>query len=170
MVSKLLWRPIVHFCNIRSGSVADGSCSFMNDNAVAAEAKRIEEDATYSSKSHFDAASAWSHAYYWIGIPIAILSAIAGASALSKFEYHSEIAGILSILIAILSSVNVFLNPQQKASAHRRAALSIWEASRCGRSRISIRSRRSPLPRTQNSSTLNLPTTCRRYTNRYRPS
>lgn len=93
----------------------------MEKRAIEEELHRIEEDAVFSAKGHFEASAFWHKMFYWLGIPSAILSAIAGVSALSKFEYHSEIAGVLAIIVAILSSVNVFLNPQQKLTAHHRA-------------------------------------------------
>jgi hypothetical protein len=93
----------------------------MEKQAIQEELQRIEEDAVFSAKGHFEASAFWHSMYYWLGIPSAILSAIAGASALSKFEYHAEIAGVLAIIVAILSSVSVFLNPQQKLTAHHRA-------------------------------------------------
>lgn len=88
---------------------------------IVDEAKRIEEDATYSSKSHFEAASFWQRAHYWLGIPSALLSGIAGASALSSMNHHEVIAGVLALIVAVLASLNVFLNPQQKAATHQRA-------------------------------------------------
>lgn len=85
------------------------------------EAVRIEEDALYSSKSHFYAGQRWSNLHLWIGIPAAVLAAIAGASALSEFQYHSEIAGVLSIIVAALTAVATFVNPSERAITHKNA-------------------------------------------------
>lgn len=46
--------------------------------ALRREAERIEEDATYSSKSHFNAAQVWERRHYWLGIPATAFAAIAG--------------------------------------------------------------------------------------------
>jgi hypothetical protein len=85
---------------------------------IIKEAKRIEESALYSSKGHLVAASVWDSFHLWIGIPIVLLSGVAGASALSDFDQNKITAGILSIVVAGLSSVMTFLNPNGKASIH----------------------------------------------------
>lgn len=88
---------------------------------IIREAKRIEEDALYSSKGHYSASYFWTNFHLWIGIPIVILAAIAGASSMAKFDPNNIIAGIIAIAIAALSSVMTFLNPNQKSSIHLNA-------------------------------------------------
>ncbi len=88
---------------------------------IIKEAKRIEESLLYSSKGHFVASLFWSNFHLWIGVPIVLLSAIAGASAFSKIDPTNLIAGGISIFVIALSSVMTFLNPNQKASAHLNA-------------------------------------------------
>ncbi len=88
---------------------------------IIKEAKRIEEDSLYSSKGHFYAAQLWTNLHLWIGIPATILAAIAGASALSQFDNHQIIAGVLAILVAALSAVSTFVNPNEKATIHHSA-------------------------------------------------
>jgi hypothetical protein len=87
-------------------------------NDLADEASRIEEDSLYSSRGHFAAATGWSRIHYWIGIPAAICAAAAGGSG---FADQPALAGVLSIITAILSALAVFLNPQDKASQHHAA-------------------------------------------------
>ena len=89
---------------------------------IIKEAKRMEEALLYSSKGHYAAAHFWSKFHLWIGIPVVVLSAAAGASAFSKFDPQHIIAGIISIAVVALSSVMTFLNPNSKASAHLDAA------------------------------------------------
>lgn len=79
------------------------------------EAMRIEEDSTYSSKSHYEAARQWGQIYLWLGIPTAIIAGISGVSA---FEDHTFIAGIAAIIAAALAAISTFLNPSEKAQAH----------------------------------------------------
>jgi hypothetical protein len=86
---------------------------------IIEEAKRIENDALYSAKGHYEAAESWTRFHLTIGIPTAILSAIAGASALAQFDYHNIIAGSLAILVAALTAVATFLNPNEKATSHQ---------------------------------------------------
>lgn len=94
----------------------------MSDNIkenIINETKRIEEDSLYSAKGHFAAANFWTNFHLWIGAPTAILAAIASASALSQFDYHNVIAGILAIVVTALTAVTTFLNPNEKANSHQ---------------------------------------------------
>lgn len=88
---------------------------------IIKEVKRIEEDSLYSAKGHFVAANFWTNFHLWIGVPTAILAAIAGASALSQFENHNIIAGILAIIVTALTAVTTFLNPNEKVNSHLNA-------------------------------------------------
>jgi hypothetical protein len=92
-----------------------------NTDKIINEAKRIEEDSLYSAKGHFYASQKWETMYLWIGCISAVLSAIAGASALSQFKYHNVVAGVLSIIVAALTAIITFINPNEKVSVHRDA-------------------------------------------------
>lgn len=85
---------------------------------IIKEAKRIEEALTFSAKGHFNAAEWWKRFHLSVGVPMVLLSAIAGAAALSRFDPNHVIAGILSIIIATLSGVITFLNPNERKSSH----------------------------------------------------
>jgi hypothetical protein len=85
------------------------------------EASRIGQDAIYSAKGHFAAAEAWSKLNLILGLPAALLAAIAGGAALTRFDHHSLIAGLLAICVAALTAMVTFLNPQEKANLHARA-------------------------------------------------
>jgi hypothetical protein len=86
--------------------------------AILTEARRVEEDALHSSKGHFEAASAWDHRHFWIGIPTTIIAAAAGVTALSHLPI---VSGILAFLAAATSGLVTFLNPKQRAAAHFKA-------------------------------------------------
>jgi len=88
---------------------------------ISIEAKRIEEDSLYSSKSHFYTSQCWSKVNMWLGGISAVFSAIAGASALSQFDHHNTLAGILSIIVAGAAAVITFVNPNEMATAHHEA-------------------------------------------------
>ena len=88
---------------------------------IIKESKRIEEDALYSSKGHFYASECWTNINFWVGSISAILAAIAGASALSQFDYHNIVAGCLSIIVSCLTAIMTFISPNEKATAHRNA-------------------------------------------------
>lgn len=89
--------------------------------SIILEAKRVEEDSILSSKRHFNDAQFWEKIHYWLGIPSVALAAIAGASSLSKWECGPVTAGILSIIVALLTAINTFLNPAQKSENHQKA-------------------------------------------------
>lgn len=95
---------------------------FMNNKEkIINEAKRIEEDSLYSAKGHFYAGQCWVNVNLLLGGVSAVLSAIAGASALSQFDYHSIVAGGLAIIVAGLTAVITFINPNERASVHQKA-------------------------------------------------
>jgi hypothetical protein len=86
--------------------------------ALVAEAKRIEEDASYSSKGHFETARIWDQWHFWIGIPTSVAAAVAGVLALSAYTVASA---VLSLIVAAASAVFTFLNPKERAAAHLKA-------------------------------------------------
>jgi hypothetical protein len=82
------------------------------------ESRRIEEASLYSAKGHFEAARSWGAVHLWIGIPTAVLAAVASASA---FKEEAFLAGSLAIVVAALSAVSTFLNPSERAQSHHQA-------------------------------------------------
>jgi hypothetical protein len=88
---------------------------------IIKEAKRMEEALLFSSKRHFKAASLWSGFHLCLGIPVVVVSAMAGATAFAQFDVNHVIAGVLSLAVAALTSVLTFLNPNAKAAAHQNA-------------------------------------------------
>lgn len=92
-----------------------------NTEKIINEAKRIEEDSLYSAKGHFCTGQRWNRLHLWLGTISVAFSAIAGASALSQFDYHNVIAGVISIIVAGLTAVITFINPNDRASIHRRS-------------------------------------------------
>ena len=89
--------------------------------AIIKEAQRIEESALLSSKGHFRAATMWGQFHIGLGLPTVVLAALAGASAFAQFDKENTVAGVLSIVIVVLSSISTFLNPNKKASVHLNA-------------------------------------------------
>jgi hypothetical protein len=55
--------------------------------SVRKEAARVEEDATFSSKSQFEAHDFWDNWHNWIGIPAVIIGA-AGGTAIWQAYLH----------------------------------------------------------------------------------
>jgi hypothetical protein len=86
---------------------------------IIREAKRIEESLLYSSKGHYAAARFWSTFHLWIGIPMVVITAIAGATAFKTFDSSGVLAGICALIGVVLSSLMTFVNPNEKESQHR---------------------------------------------------
>lgn len=86
---------------------------------LAAEAQRIEEDTEHSFKGHYNAAARWARYHLWIGLPSALLAAIAGAAA---FKDQPELAGALALLSTALTTVLTFLKPSERAEMHKAVA------------------------------------------------
>ncbi|WP_009909935.1 SLATT domain-containing protein [Burkholderia thailandensis] len=86
---------------------------------LAAEAERIEEDTEHSFKGHYNAAARWARYHLWLGLPSALLAAIAGAAA---FKNQPEIAGTLALVSTALTTVLTFLKPSERSELHKTAA------------------------------------------------
>jgi hypothetical protein len=84
--------------------------------AIRAELLRIEEDCVHSGKAHFNAGERWARYHYWLGVPSVVLSALAGAA---FFKDYATVAGVMSAVVAILTSLMTFLKPSERASAHK---------------------------------------------------
>lgn len=87
--------------------------------ALRREAERLEEDATYSSKGHFNAENTWVRRNYWLGIPATVLAAVAGATLIKS---QPELASICTLLASLLTGLMTFLKPNERAAMHRAAA------------------------------------------------
>src|SRR5215475_6229450 len=93
---------------------------------IIREAKRLEENSLYSCKGHHYAARGWRNRHLWLGIPTVVIAAIVGAAAFSQYakEYPlvAILGGFLSIVVAVLSGITTFLNPNELQAAHLTAA------------------------------------------------
>ena len=87
--------------------------------ALRREAERLEEDATYSSKAHFNAEETWMHRNYWLGVPATALGAVAGATLIKN---QPEWASAFTLLASLLTGLMTFLKPNERAVMHRAAA------------------------------------------------
>jgi hypothetical protein len=87
--------------------------------ALSREAARIEEDATYSSKSHFNAEDTWVRRHYLLGVPATALAAIAGAALVKS---QPEWASAFTLVASLLTGLMTFLKPNDRAAMHKAAA------------------------------------------------
>lgn len=88
---------------------------------LSAEASRIEEDVLHSAKGHFCAGARWGNVHLWLGIPASVLAGLSGVSALSSFDNHTIIAGVLALFVGAITAIITFLNPQERAKVHHHA-------------------------------------------------
>jgi hypothetical protein len=83
--------------------------------AIHDEALRIEEDALYSARGHWEAAKPWGHANLMIGIPLTLASAVAGVSAMND---SPKLATTIAFAVSAGSALVTFLAPSQKQQRH----------------------------------------------------
>ncbi len=85
-------------------------------NKLKVESQRIEEDAEYSAKGHFNASERWSKYHLYLGVPFVVITAIASGSA---FNNMPILAGGLALISTALTTVLTFLNPSERAETHK---------------------------------------------------
>ncbi|MEG3135652.1 SLATT domain-containing protein [Rouxiella sp. T17] len=86
---------------------------------IVDECHRIEEDALYSSKSHYNVSSRWEKFNLILGVPLSVLAAVTGIAALKNLPNATI---IISFILTILTALNTALNPSKKGSLHKSAA------------------------------------------------
>lgn len=102
--------------NIMTGAT---TCDQDKISALSREAERLEEDALYSSKGHYNAEDTWVRRHYWLGVPATALGAIAGAALIKS---QPELASAFTLLASLLTGLMTFLKPNERAAMHRAAA------------------------------------------------
>ena len=93
---------------------------------VILEAKRLEERTRDSSKGHHCAAEGWTKRGMQLGVPALIISTITSAAvfvqAAKDLWWLGIIAGLLSVLVTVLTTLTTFLKPNEREGAHLTAA------------------------------------------------
>ena len=87
--------------------------------ALRREAERLEEDALYSSKGHFNAEHTWIRRNYLLGVPATVLGAVARAALIKS---RPDWAKAFTLLASLLTGLMTFLKPNERAALHRAAA------------------------------------------------
>jgi hypothetical protein len=82
--------------------------------AMKEELERIEEGAEYSSNSQFEQAKLWRGTNLVLGVPAAVLAAVAGGTALASTAGR-VVAGVLALCAAGLGAVMTTLNAARRA-------------------------------------------------------
>ena len=83
----------------------------------------LEQGLGWWSRIHETAADRWGAVNYGLGLPIVVLAAVASTSALASFDKSNVVAGILALIVAVLSALATFLNPQKTSELHRTASM-----------------------------------------------
>lgn len=81
-----------------------------------------------AQRAHYEAATYAERMHYRLGIPVVALSTIVGASVFatleeSPFSWVRVLVGAVSILAAVLASVQTFLRYSERAVKHREAGV-----------------------------------------------
>lgn len=97
---------------------------------LKAEAERLEWDALYTMKGHFNAAMLWNIAHYSLGIVAVILGVLAGKQ---FFDDHNVLASAIGTASAALTAIITFLKPSEKAQPHHDAGVFCAEIKRRSR-------------------------------------
>lgn len=85
-----------------------------------------ETDLRIACHGHYEAASKLVSYTYWLGIPVIIVSTVVGTAIFSSLEKSPDNClkitfGIISILNAVLASLQTFLKFPERAEKHRKA-------------------------------------------------
>jgi hypothetical protein len=88
--------------------------------ALWQEASRVIIDSTYSGREHQAVGNRWEVINRWLGIPAAVVGALAGAgAAVSALTNGAKaLTAMLALVAAGLSAARTFLRPDETAEAH----------------------------------------------------
>jgi len=81
-------------------------------------------DATVSAEAHFFAADQWGGYHLLLGLIATTLSAAVGASIFSENEILAVVAGVISLVLVVVTSLSTFLNPEKRSASHYTAGTS----------------------------------------------
>lgn len=99
----------------QDGADTNGDAQTALREKIVSETKHIEKDCRVAVRCHGTAATRWTHLYYVLGLPTAVLAALAGVSAINDLPV---LAAALATLATVFAATNTFLNAGQMANAH----------------------------------------------------
>src|SRR6266566_2919405 len=88
-------------------------------NELRKEAERVEEDALFSGKGHYNAVSRWLAAHRCLGTAAAAGSTLAGIAVLR--QWNPFLAMTAAAIAALSSVVITTMKPNEEADRHQRA-------------------------------------------------
>jgi hypothetical protein len=92
--------------------------------ALRWQVRRHAEDLLKEARGHELAAARWGLIHGLVGLPAAVLAALAGISAFSE---NDVLAGILAGVVTVLTTVNTWAKPSEKASQHLKRSTALTE-------------------------------------------
>jgi len=93
---------------------------------IADELRRLEEDATYASQSQFETSKFWRLWHWLLGIPAAVLAAVAGFTGLASVTGRVP-AAILALIAAVLGGLLTTVEPNKRVRQGQTAAVAYNE-------------------------------------------
>jgi hypothetical protein len=90
-------------------------------NEIVEELKRQEEDATYASQSQFEMSKFWRWWHWLLGIPAAVLAAVAGFTGLASVTGRVP-AAILALIAAAFGGILTTVEPNKRLKQCQAAA------------------------------------------------
>ena len=96
---------------------------------IRTETSRIEIDALYTSKGHFNAAMLWNLVHYGLGIVAVLLGAVAGKE---FWEINSPVGTLFAGSAAAITAAITFLKPSERAQPHQSCGAALGVASGSG--------------------------------------
>lgn len=88
---------------------------------IAKELDRIHESALWSAQGQFEQMKLWRTMNMVLGVPAAVLAAIAGGTGLAAHE-HTAVPGIIALFSAGFGAALTALNPSRRVSSAQSAA------------------------------------------------
>lgn len=88
---------------------------------------RLKDNSQLSAYAHFGAAERMSNFHLWFGVPTALISVGLGSILVADLQnvvpdFIKWTAGALSLVAAVLSTLQMFFNPKEGKSKHREIA------------------------------------------------
>jgi len=91
------------------------------DKGIADELSRVAEAASHSSQTQFSSAKFWRGLNLALGVPAAVLAAIAGTTVLADTS-NAKTGAVIALIAAALTAVMTTLNAAQRAEQSRVSA------------------------------------------------
>jgi hypothetical protein len=88
---------------------------------IGAELARLEESAMYSAQGQFEQAKMWRAVNLSLGVPAAVLAAVAGVTSLADLS-GGVVSGLLALASAALGGLLTVVNPSQRSGTACAAA------------------------------------------------